>query len=443
MWRRLAGCLLIALLGVACKPSVSGQVYFAGNAATAEGEPLGILGIPIELYLVKSYVADKNSGGNGTSKAATFGGAMKGAQVEEGEGAPPTDEDPSADDAEEKEAPAGDAPPDDSLAPGSTETDGGPQSPSATGTLVTTLKTDSAGRYYFGDLDPGEYEVRLGDETWQQGYRLMTEKNPIAVKTAFRGARAYFGLYRQGMELVTSASNCPAIITFPQSVYCEQTYRNTGPAPMVNVQLTVSVPETIEMIPKFGGTVDQAARLVTWSYPSIAPQEMVKVGAVLVPHLPASEVVIVELHWQVASASDPTPVALGGISTSINSVAKAMVSVEGAAKAVPGIIETYKVYVDNTGTQLLTDVVLHVTVPEGITYQLSDGGQYDATSRQVTWTLKTLMLDAHLVHAIAVQIPEDAKVGSSLLWKAEVVSPKLSEPVMAKPFTTVIIAPKD
>lgn len=391
-------CLVILS---ACTPAISGHVFYDLPAASdvATTTPLGIVAIPVELYLVKSYLAKTEL------KPLT----------------------PSAPETAAAPAPAAASPDEQVKAAEDPAPQTVPTSPPATGTLVALQQTDTHGRFRFGNLEPGEYEVRLADAVWTKGYRLTTQKNPIGVKTAFRPAKVRFGLQRDGLQ--PAGGECPETVLFPDAALCEQRYQNVSPVEMKDVVIAVTMDEFLAAIPRHGGIYLPVKRKMLWVFPVIKPNETITVGFVMVPQLPATDVATVSLQWVVEQPHTGASSPLGTLSTNITTTTAATVKISGPTMVPVGATFTLTIRYRNTGTRPLTDLVCDMTLPaDAIHEQHSHKGQFDNEENRVTWTVAELPVGADVERSVTVTHAADAKT-TAWIYEAHLASAELVEPV--------------
>lgn len=387
--RTIHGLILLgALLLGGCTPAVSGRVFFdtegTGKAAVSEEGP-GIGSVPVELYLVESYLA-KSELKPIAPPAAT----------------PPVDNGKAA-----------------AVA----------TSPAATGQLVASQKTDGEGRFQFGDLEPGKYEVRLADDVWTQGYRLTTQKNPINVTTAFRPAKVRFGLRRDGLQKM--GGTCPETVMFPDAALCEQQYKNDSPIDMTQVVIAVTMDDILAAIPRHGGHYLPTKHKVLWVFPVIKPYETVTVGFVMVPQLPATTVAQVSLHWVIENPQTQQTMELGTVNTSITTTAEAVITIAGPTTVAKGESATFTIKLRNAGTRPLTDVMVECALPPEVIHEKSSHqGTYDDNARRVTWTIDTLAVGAQSERLVKVTHAADA-AAAAFSYDVHVTSAEIVEPITA------------
>ncbi len=416
---------ICAMLLAGCSPAVSGHVYFDIPTQGKAAASFGINGIPIELYLVESYAAKPGtqpltppvaSSTDSTSTATTQTAAQTSATtaVSVGKAAEPAPPEASA----PTPTPPADAAP----------TPATPKSPPATGTLVASIKTDGEGRFYFGGIDPGKYEVRLADDVWAQGYRLTTEKNPITVTTAFRAVAVDFGLQRDGLQ--PAGGNCPEAIVFPNATLCEQRYTNNNPTALQNVVIAVTYSDALAAIPRYGGVSLPSKNKVVWNFPVIKPSETVTVGFVMVPQLPATAAAKVDLTWQIENVNTQQTISLNTVSTNITSTTAAAVTIGGPTQVAPGATASFTIAVHNTGTRPLHGAVLVLVLPTNVKFEKSNHqGIFDSATQHVTWQLGDLSADAQIERVVKVTHAADLAVDTLLTYHATLASPDLDKGV--------------
>jgi hypothetical protein len=303
--------------------------------------------------------------------------------------------------------------------------------------LVDTAHSDAQGFFRFKKVDPGEYEIKIGSKAWDDGYTLTTKEEIIRRKAIFKKSTATFGLYREGFEFVKS--NCPETVAFPQSVLCEQVYKNTTPAPLANVKITAAVPDGLEAIPLYGGVYIHNERTIHWTIGAVAQDEEVTVGFTLIPALPASEAVAVAMQWSVSTATKPEAREISTLNTNITAFTKASVRVDGPAQLSPGVTTTYHVNYLNVGTLPLSDVVVSVIVPAEVNFSASVGGEFSTENRTIAWKADTLALHAKGKASFTISVPTDADPNIGVKFHASLTAANLSETITAKPFSAIVV----
>lgn len=464
---------LAILLGgfwlAACSPAVTGQVFFDadrdGQPDVADDTAPGVQGILVELYRIDDPT---QSGGNAVnttpvvaepapvvqpettfttpSVASISGKALSvvppdeeetvgAAQDEEIEEDEVTDEDESEQqaaaqtDTQDLDQDTDEVTDEGQVVVGSAIASPAQTSPPADGVLVETLRTNKEGKFAFRGITPGKYQVRIADTAWQQGYTLTSSKNPITVKALLLGGDVQFGVYRQGLELVLE--QCPEVVPYPQPVICQTTYKNTAPAALQDIALTVAVPkDALEVTAKLGGEYHPALHQIRWHWDTIAPDEQVSAGFVLLPAYPLAYTKPLDVKWQVSVGGDASDMLTGGMNVNLATTADLELAIDGPKAAAPGQPIPYTVHYQNTGTRQIDGAMLTVQLPAVAQY-LTSNGTYHAKTQTIVWKLGALLPGDEGTKTFSVRLPAFLLQDTLLGAAASLAGTGLDQPVTA------------
>lgn len=375
----------------ACSNDVTGQVFFDANQDGQANELTPMAGVPVELFLVSK---SKSSGGftvtaaptaNTDTAKVTKNHEADEASSDTSDGDDPLSEEEGTEEADTSDPSAMDA----NLNMILPSTAAPVPAPDGSGDFVAMKMTDHEGKFRFGKLEPGTYEVRIADTQGPlaQGFRVTTGENPREVSAQFAGADVSIGLFRQGLDVI--GGDCPNSIAAGETLRCELHYENISPTAMGSVRVRAKLPHGVLAIPLDNGVFHEASREVEWDLGFVPAKQVVQVRMDLRVHQLTAPIRNGTIDWRLHSAGVDDVVSLGSSPLTLHAQPGLQIDILGASSASVGEPVSYEVLVRNYGNMHLGQGVLKLSVNQAVTQVQTEGG-FDSAAGELSWPIPAL-----------------------------------------------------